>query len=59
MNTHVFTHLCMCKRTHTYINNHADGRQRGCQVLRVWRSDIYGNTSSVETAVEGGYQIDA
>lgn len=47
------------KRSNTYINDHADSGQRGCKVLRVRRSDVYRNTSSIETAIEGGYQIDA
>lgn len=47
------------KRTHTYINDHTDSGQRGCKVLRVRGSDVYRNTSSIETAIEGGYQIDA
>lgn len=46
-------------RTSTYINNHSDSGQCGCKVLRVRRSDIYGNTPRVETAIEGGYQVNA
>lgn len=42
-----------------YINNHADSRQGGRKVLRVRRSDVDRNTSSIEAAVEGGDQINA
>lgn len=42
-----------------YINYHADSRQGGRKVLRVRRSDVDGNTSSIEAAVEGGDQINA
>lgn len=42
-----------------YINYHADSGQGGRKVLRVRRSDVHRNASSVEAAVEGGDQIDA
>lgn len=42
-----------------YINYHADGGQGGRKVLRVRRSDVHRNASSVEAAVEGGDQINA
>lgn len=41
----------------TYVNNHADCWQSGCQVLRVRRPDVHWNTASVETAVKGCNQI--
>lgn len=47
-------HVTTC----TYVNDHADSRQRGCQVLRVRRPDVYRNTSSIETAVKSSNQID-
>lgn len=51
--------MCVHKSREAYIDYHADSGQGGRKVLRVWRSDVYGNTSGVETAVEGGNQINA
>lgn len=42
-----------------YINYHADSGQGGRKVLRVRRSDVHRDTTSVEAAVEGGDQINA
>lgn len=42
-----------------YINYHADSGQGGRKVLRVRRSDVDRNASSIEAAVEGGDQINA
>lgn len=47
------------KSRKAYINYHANSGQGGRKVLRVWRSDVHRNASSVEAAVEGGDQINA
>ncbi len=42
-----------------YLNNHLDGGQGGCQVLRVRGSDSDGHTASIQATVEGGDQVDS
>lgn len=42
---------------HTYVDDHADSGKCGCQVLWMRRSDSDRNTASIQTAIEGGYQV--
>lgn len=51
--------MCIVESRGAYIDYHADGGQGGRKVLRVRRSDVHRNASSVEAAVEGGDQINA